>query len=70
MELRHPHITGTHGTANQNADPYLIVYTDVEVADTGHPEYDEKLAAELREIVLKYLASDSRYEGRFVFKRG
>jgi hypothetical protein len=70
MELRHPHITGIESRANQNADPYLIVYTDVEVGDRSHHEYDEKLAAELREIVLKYLGNDSPYEGRIIFRRG
>jgi hypothetical protein len=69
MELYHPHITGTESTANQNADPYLIVYTDVEVGDSSHPEYNGELAAELRAVVLKYLGNGSPYEGRFIFRR-
>ena len=70
MKLEHPHITGTHATANQNCDEYLIVYTDVEVHDQHHPEYDEKLAAELTDVVHKYIGRALPFEGRFVFKRG
>jgi hypothetical protein len=70
MELRHSHITGLDYTANQNSDLYLIVYTDVEVQDSRHPEYDEKLAAELRELVIKHIGRDLPYEGRITFRRG
>jgi hypothetical protein len=70
MELRHPHITGTDYTANQNADLYLIVYTDVEAQNSDHPEYNEKLAAELKEVVYRHIGRDPPYEGRFIFRRG
>jgi hypothetical protein len=70
VTLEHPHITGTTATANQNADEYLIVYTDVEVHDKWHPEYDAKLAAELSNVVKKYIGKELPFEGRFVFKRG
>ena len=69
MKLEHPHILGTHATANQNSDEYLQVYTDLEVYDERHPEYDEKLVAELREAVQKYIGKGPPFEGRFAFKR-
>jgi hypothetical protein len=69
VEVRHPHITGIESRANQNADLYLIVYTDVEVSDPSHHEYDEKLAAELRETVSKLFGRGPPYEGRFIFRR-
>jgi hypothetical protein len=69
MELRHPHITGTKRAADQDYT-YLVVYTDVEVQISSRPDYDEKLAAELRELVKKKIGRDPPYEGRFIFRRG
>ena len=69
MKLEHPHILGTNATANQNCDRYLQVYTDVEVYDERHPDYDEKSVAELKEAVQKYIGKDPPFEGRFAFKR-
>ena len=69
MKLEHPHILGTNATANQNCDRYLQVYADVEVYDERHPDYDEKLVAELKEAVQKYIGKDPPFEGRFAFKR-
>jgi hypothetical protein len=68
-KLEHPHILGTHVTANQNCDEYLQVYTDLEMYDERRPEYDEKLAAELIEAVRKYIGKEPPFEGRFAFKR-
>ena len=70
MKIDHPHITGTETRVNQNADPYLIVYTDVEAQNRSHPQYDEKLAVELLEAVMKFLGKDSPYGGRIIFRRG
>ncbi len=69
MKLEHPHILGTHATANQNADEYLLVYTDLEIHDERHPEHDKKLVAELKEAVQKYIGKGPPFEGRFAFKR-
>jgi hypothetical protein len=68
-KLEHPHILGVHATANQNSDEYLQVYTDLEVYDERHPEYDEKLVVELRETVRKFIGKSPPFEGRFAFKR-
>jgi hypothetical protein len=69
MKLEHPHILGTKDTANQNADLYLRVYTDLEVYNKLHPEYDEKLVAELNEFVSKQIGKNPPFEGRFAFQR-
>ena len=62
-KLEHPHILGVHATANQNSDEYLQVYTDLEVYDERHPEYDEKLVVELREAVRKFIGKSPPFEG-------
>jgi hypothetical protein len=69
MKLEHPHILGTNATANQNCDPYLQVYTDLEVYNERDPEYDEKRVAELKEFVGKQIGRHPPFEGRFAFKR-
>jgi hypothetical protein len=69
MKLEHPHILGTNATANQNADEYLQVYTDLEPYDDRRPEYDEKLIAEMTEVVQKHIGKGPPFEGRFAFKR-
>ena len=69
MKIDHPHIKGSESRANQNGDPYLIVYTDVEVGDRAKPDYDERLAGELRELILKCLGNTNPYGGRIIFKR-
>jgi hypothetical protein len=69
MKLEHPHILGTNATANQNCDEYLQVYTDLEAYDRHNPEYDEKLVAEMTEVVRKYIGEGPPFEGRFAFKR-
>ncbi len=68
VKIDHPHITGTESRTNQNSDQYLIVYTDFEVSDFSHPEYDAKLAAELEEAVLTHFGKNSPYGERILFR--
>jgi hypothetical protein len=69
MKIEHPHILGTNATANQNCDEYLQVYTDLEAYNEHHPEYDEKLVAEMMEVIRKCIGKGPPFEGRFAFKR-